>query len=498
MNHQKPLLRSQRAAWLLVFVGLIIVAYYFRAYELGIQSYWIDESFSVAVANAYQQHGIPMLESGKVLWARSPLYHWLLSFFMGPVPNENLTRILSLVSGTALVAVTGLIAYRWFGAFTGLLSGSMLASHELFIAWSRQTREYMLATLIFWLLAYFIINYFRQGKAHRAWIAVSFYALIAVVSVTVHWFLGLLYALIILCVVMYANYPGTDRKMKMASSYYLSVIIALSLIIIVVALQLSSGQQSHAAHYFDFILTNYWAYIPAVLIAFAGSGARGEKQILVLLISLFIMQYLILSFGVSQFHYRYLILVTPAIFIVASYGISRLWLSELTFNRILSVLFLIGILLGGGIVFKARTHYYLESDRPNSPFIFRSYTPHPDFKLAYSELEELGVKELMTPYPYISRIYRGKDDVAVLFTSVINSKVSDKNETYTNIKVVRNTEQLRHITNNSGTLHLLIDRMAKNKMPAELASYIEKHGEMVKHWNTSHWSQLWLYKITGS
>jgi hypothetical protein len=131
---------EESAPWLLIII--ILVGSFLRSLALGTKGMWLDETFSVWLAN----HSIPeMLQWIVRIDQHPPLYYLLLHYWValgGDTPYH--VRFLSLIFGTGTIPIIYLIGKRISGAVMGLAAALLLALSPFNIYYAQETRMYTL------------------------------------------------------------------------------------------------------------------------------------------------------------------------------------------------------------------------------------------------------------------------------------------------------------------------------------------------------------------
>lgn len=135
------ILKHKNQFWLLFSIA---VAFALRVYSLGVQSLWVDEGTSVALA--------PLSLSAIVEAASKdihpPLYYVLLHFWMPAVgQTEFAVRFLSVIAGVLIVAVTFRIARLFFDLEVAIIAAFLSAFSPFQVYYSQETRMYIWVTL---------------------------------------------------------------------------------------------------------------------------------------------------------------------------------------------------------------------------------------------------------------------------------------------------------------------------------------------------------------
>jgi 4-amino-4-deoxy-L-arabinose transferase-like glycosyltransferase len=145
---------------LILLAGIVLVALGLRAYGLSSQSVWIDEAYSLRLAQLSPQ-GI-FEETARE--NHPPLYFLLLSFWtkLGP-PGEGWARLLSVLLGTALVGIFYRLSQRLGMGSTGLIGSLFLAFSPWAVWHSQDARMYPLALLCACVSLTLFLEYLEEG-----------------------------------------------------------------------------------------------------------------------------------------------------------------------------------------------------------------------------------------------------------------------------------------------------------------------------------------------
>ncbi len=127
--------------WLL---AIIAVAFALRVYALGAQSLWNDEGNSVALAPL----SLAAIADAAARDIHPPLYYFLLHFWMPLVGNsEYAIRFLSVIAGVLVVAVTFRFAYVFFDKEVAIIAAFLSAFSAFQVYYSQEARMYIWVTL---------------------------------------------------------------------------------------------------------------------------------------------------------------------------------------------------------------------------------------------------------------------------------------------------------------------------------------------------------------
>src|SRR5688572_11068842 len=145
-------LKIRPAYWLLLFTGL---GFGLRVQGLSFQPLWGDEGWSFYLAS----QPLGQLLNLTALDIHPPLYYIFLKswlFLTGPGAEE--ARFLSVIAGTLLIPVIGLLGRRWFNGLAGIMGAAVTALAPLAIYYSQETRVYGWVTLLGAMSVYFCLK----------------------------------------------------------------------------------------------------------------------------------------------------------------------------------------------------------------------------------------------------------------------------------------------------------------------------------------------------
>jgi 4-amino-4-deoxy-L-arabinose transferase-like glycosyltransferase len=162
---------------LLALAGLVLAAAAVRLYEIGDQSYWLDEAFTVDLVE--RSFG-GMLATIPETESTPPLYYmlaWLWAKLFGT--GEAALRSLSALFGTLTVPVVWRAGRELFNARVGLVAAALTAFNPYFVWYSQEARSYALLVLLAALSVLFFARALRRqtGRAFAQWVVVAALAL---------------------------------------------------------------------------------------------------------------------------------------------------------------------------------------------------------------------------------------------------------------------------------------------------------------------------------
>lgn len=471
--------------WLYAIIAVIFGwGLVLRCYDLSQASYWMDEAYSITLAQAVVQHGYPLLDSGQTIW-RDPVYHYLLAGITVIAGiSEVATRILSVLAGMSSVGLLGYIAYRWFGIKVSLVLLGLMSLSYWEIAWSRQARMYMIFQMLCWVTLFLIerVSTKVQPPALRRWVGLVVGIGLSIVATIFTHRLGII--VIGLAVIFLVSKKFT-KNIFVCSSLMIGVVFFSAIM-----------SRLFYGHWVNYWL-HYWQYLVLHYPVTLGLAALGlivllykQHRLAWWLVSMFITYIGILSYAVPLVQYRYLFVVWPIVLLWAAYSI--VWLiQQWKYSTIIIVLALV---FSHEYILWPKATIILESDAPTSALPYKSFTPQPDFRAAYVEMKKNGFMHTVTPYPVITRLYSDQDDIVAIPLDLTGTTLpKTKNEIYTGVPYIT-LDQLKFLHINGPHGIILVDTFSRHRIEPVIRGYIEDNLALWYTYDVGVWSKIQLYK----
>ena len=126
--------------WLFSVLLITLYGFILRIYNLGYQSFWYDEGYSVNAALCMLERGLPILPSGH-FYSTGILNTSLIASSIGLFGvNEFSARLPSVLFGVLIIPLVFFFVKRIGGKRLALLTAFLVTFSMLEIAWSRQAR----------------------------------------------------------------------------------------------------------------------------------------------------------------------------------------------------------------------------------------------------------------------------------------------------------------------------------------------------------------------
>ncbi|MDD5083569.1 MAG: glycosyltransferase family 39 protein [Candidatus Moranbacteria bacterium] len=465
---------TRKMTVLALMIFFVAAGLFLRAFQVGSSSLWIDEGFTLAQVRAIQAHGYPLLASGRTEW-KDALLPYLLSLI--PVSDAVLwLRMVSVVFGTASIAVMYFLGKAVFGRRVAMLAAGMMAFSYWHIAWSRQIRSYSLL-VFFLLLCLALLFRYRETERMKFLIASVLSGAAAVMSKLSG---GLLFA-------VGAGYllAKKRRAYSGASKAVLSIASVLMLIAGVWFWENFSQGVSFVSsfRYLGFYTIEYLWKSFGIVFALALVGGyiawhkrpkhRAEHQAL---IALFFLSLAFMSFFVYVNQKRYLFFITPILFLYAAFLIE--YGASLFKRKTLALVVLVGLCVG---IDQLTVKSFLFT--PKTFFALEAYTPQPDFKTAYAVLKETMLPEdvLVSAYPFMDQRYLGRADYALALSYTGRegdlSVTNEHKEYYSGAPEILSIAQFKKLSAQSD-VYVLLDDMALDRVDPRYVDFIRNDAEL--------------------
>ena len=483
---------------------LVLAGGFLRFYDLGAQSYWMDEGYTVNAVQALQEKGEPILDSGQPY--RCPMYCWpsaLLADTFGSTPSSY--RLFSATIGTLFIAVIFFITRYMFTTNVALLSTTLIAFSDIHIAWSRQARWYTLLTLLFWLALFFFYraHHYTEHRTRNYALA----ALATVLACLTHT-LGLLLPLIFVIWAL-IEHVRTHAPWKHVWYPLATALGAIALLALITQSNPFAWLSTHTTtptldfpYYLAYYIRAYWLFIPLIaLVWIVPSPHRKPATYLLLAGAVYLTP---LTFLTDNIQYRYLFHLTPALLIVGAVGALALH-TRLTRTLHKAVLWLTLALLffatnSGTLI--PRTHYYLESDPQVSYLLqtpYYAYVPQPDWRSAYTYVQTHRTEGdiIVSAQPVFTKIYLGEPGYSLHYSLLGASEESvpevNGKEYYVGATVLHDRAELSDLLATHHGYIILDFFSLDGRLSRETLAYIQNNTQEVFHARTNDVSEVWVY-----
>ncbi len=518
-----------RNPYFLAILLLTIFGFILRLYDLGSQSFWYDEGYSVNAALSMLEKGAPILPSGQ-FYSHGLLNTGLIASSIGIFgESEFAARLPSVIFGTLTIPLVFLFARRITGdKKLALITTFLVTFSVLEIAWSRQARMYQ-QLQFFYILSLYCFYIFAHERSTRYLVPTIVFTILAALSHSFGFSLILIYILYYSLlnsktIFRYARNPISISKLVIICA---SCMLA-ALIVGEVFFNVFSTVWQERVNYF----TEYMNYLKETLpvisyLAAAGViiALRKDYKSSVLLILATIVPLYLICFHIKLLHFRYLYFVLPFLFILFSYTViyvfdlftkvlitknpTHLSKPQMSQNRLVNVMttkqslnfiffaIIIGLVVhSSGFNFTPRATYYLE---PNAP--------QPDFKQVYTFINDNMSDSdiIIDTWPALGTYYlETTPDYWLAFdiSGTGNSYCTQDEKArdiYTNTPCLEDLSALKNVTTQNQSGWLIVDRLALTRLSPDITDYIEQNltyheagSSVIRQWfiSTYSWGQI--------
>ncbi len=474
-----------RQPWvaLIPLLAIILWGGWLRLAYLGEPSFWIDEAFSLEVAQQWLQ-GIATIGDWRA-WLHRALLAGNIALFG---EAEWLVRLPSVLAGIMLIgAVTSWMWWR-LGRFPALFSALVLSTNYWQIAWSRQAREYIFLSLAVF-VSLWTIDYLARKKSSTLKFITTTFAL-TIVAMSFHLF-GLIVLLAGALRLALDEHYLKNIKQRSLGVFFISVAAGASIVLLRSYL---GNETSRFDLYGSFLWREYWSILLLIAPALLTLKNPHTRLLIVWLALVFVTGFLVIVLTVPLINFRYLFFLTPALVVIAATPLRTLTKPLAALYFVFSVAWLA---YHDQLVVTPQPEYTLEQQSTGAGHRF--YTPQPDFRLAYEYIDSrLGKVDLVTPYPAVSRRYRDIDDTMAINANIQYPYVSrhDRGATefYTGLYFA-SAGALFQLMEQVDELYILVDIMAQQRMDPQIRLLLNQFGQPIESWQKPPYSSLYLYRL---
>ncbi len=203
----------------------MVIAALLRFYDLGRESLWFDEAFSVSVADWNPLWVILKLTEIGLRSTDRNIFNLLLHYALLLDRSEAMVRAIPAISGVLAVVALYALGGRLFGRAAGLLAAFLLAVSPMHVWYSREARGYALLALFGLLAAYFVLRALNDNR-ESSWLG---YAVLSGCAVYTHSFGVLVITALNLFVLLHILVQKPPRRL-VAQWLAATVLVGLMLI----------------------------------------------------------------------------------------------------------------------------------------------------------------------------------------------------------------------------------------------------------------------------
>jgi mannosyltransferase len=207
----------------LSFIIILIIAFSLTIFNLGKQSFGLDESFSILISKNFTTLTNILWNSESNMW----LYYLILHFWLYLGSDEFTVRFLSVIFSMVSVYFVYKIAKKLYNTNVAIYTVFFTSINVFFIFYAQEARSYSLMLMLSCISSYLYLN-ITKDKIHRAT-----YIIFSVLAVYAHFYS----ALILLGHFVYTIYQKNTKKLLPVFLFILFLLLP-----IVIAPSISSHQ----------------------------------------------------------------------------------------------------------------------------------------------------------------------------------------------------------------------------------------------------------------
>ncbi len=144
---------------LILLASLVLIGTFLRVYQLGTQSLWDDEAFSVWISKL----SVPQMVQITAADVHPPLYYYLLHYWtiiFGT--SESALRLVSVLFGVLAIPMIYVVGRQLFNEEAGLLGALILALSSFVSLPLRKNKASFIVSLRCYLVAHRVYRIFLQ------------------------------------------------------------------------------------------------------------------------------------------------------------------------------------------------------------------------------------------------------------------------------------------------------------------------------------------------
>lgn len=511
MNKQTPQNKSisKRIKVIFIILGTTIIIYgiFLRVYNINVQSWWIDEAYSINAAVSTIEKGYPVLDSGWVYKGQLAFTYPLSASIKAFGLHNWSTRLPSVIFNILFLGVMFQFCRRFFNMRVAILTTLFLTFSYWEIAWARQARNYAMFQLFFWTSIYYfweiIFNKFTY-KNLIFWISASAITLfthgLALLLIPIY---GVSFIVKFWEKIIKENIKLLKNKKVIIGIFALVIMLMLFRGNIMAVLTGKTLPSFYRTNYIKFAIDHFTttfaiAFIP--LICFYKTNLNKKTVFLVIYYLLFLIT---ATFFINLPGHRYLFVVLPVLYILAAFGIDTALGKKNKLIKPLAICaFIILLFLSKEFKFIPTTNYFLESDptraqlikEGKTPYKYYIYAPQPDWQTAYEYIKTHRKPDdiIISAQPVFTKLYFGEKGYWISY-SLNGGFDRPKTDRYVDAKTLISINDIKKIMNeNHG--YIILDYLIRDgRVSEEIIQYILDKGKLLNLNSNNDWSSYWVY-----
>ena len=467
----------------------------------------MDESFSALAAQKTAEHGIPLLDSGRLYngtYAHTYLLAVLIKLFG---TSEFILRLPSAIFGTLSIILIYLFSAKVFKSKAiGLIAAVLMTFGYFDIAWSRQIRMYTEAQFFYLMSLYFLYHYLTESKS--SWKQLILSGITGFIAILTHKLCLLIFPAYLILLIFFRS-----KKDKLKASipillltFAVAVIVRDGIGIFNFVWSRFSGFHFYIYDYCIFLFYNHFFEVLLLSIGIFFAARKKDRNFLIP--SVIFIAYLVILSADKAVGMRYFFIFIPFLYMSAAYGAVNLWQCKCFIKKAIILLLIIASVWMGNFVILPRTNYFLEYDPMKRGDIYMDYTPQPNFKAVYDVIKKDSSKNdvfivahsaIHEWYMLDSNYYQIKfsPESKASFRSLAGVD-GKKIDLYTGAPILDSLENLKKIMENKHGYAILDYISMDNNIDKQIIDYI-KENNISAYFDQLNpklpWTTVWVYKF---
>ncbi len=216
---EKFILLAKSSRYFQLLIGLTIIGFFLRFYNLTFNSIWLDEAATYTFANNSLAEIWSITAQGEY---NPPLFNWIEHFMLYFGNNELTLRFIPAILGAITIPLFYLIGKEIYDRNAGIIAAAVLAFSPFHLFYSQDARAYTPMLFFFSLALLFFLKGLRTEK-RSDWVI---FGIFSALSFWMHFYVFIA----VLIFYLYAIYfVGTKKgwNFKAFTSWILSVVVFL-------------------------------------------------------------------------------------------------------------------------------------------------------------------------------------------------------------------------------------------------------------------------------
>ena len=332
---EKFILLAKSSRYFQLLIGLTVIGFFLRFYNITFNSIWLDEAATYNFAHNSLADIWSITAEGEY---NPPLFHWIEHFMLYFGNNELTLRFIPALLGSLTIPLFYILGKEFFDRNAGIIAAAVLAFSQFHILYSQDARAY---TTVLFFFSIALIFYMQALKTNdiRAWALSGIFSGLAFWT---HFYVFIIIAgmyLFAIAVVLKNNPEKFSRLKNIGLSIVVFLVVTLPLLIVTINLFIiRTGAPPTYGIQGPGIITesirqmlgmNILPEIVLVILFIIGlfQAFRTEKMKFSLISAMILLTFIasyFLSFAMPMIP-RYLIFILPLFFVTIGYSYMPLW-----------------------------------------------------------------------------------------------------------------------------------------------------------------------------